>query len=226
MRHLIAAASAAIVLAFAGAASAAIAVFEAVDPGPSVYVDPANDPLYKPGAFSIDTIGAVNVLFRWQMDATFDFPQYDNLRALAALGDLPGVLTIDGNPTLLHGRRNSLASGTFRIMYSGADITVNGETFTAGDDLLSGFFRYTDPYQSAFSSDFFRFPAHLAYITLDYRNVTPVGDGWQANVAGSVAVPLPEPTTWAMMIIGFGLSGVMLRRPASRPLVLRRPLPN
>ncbi len=46
--------------------------------------------------------------------------------------------------------------------------------------------------------------------TVTFRNATPAGD----NYAGldSVSLAVPEPATWAMMIMGFGLIGAALRR--------------
>ena len=48
--------------------------------------------------------------------------------------------------------------------------------------------------------------------TLDFNFVEKQGGG--ANLIGNVSVSAPEPVSWALMIAGFGLVGVALRRRA------------
>ena len=43
----------------------------------------------------------------------------------------------------------------------------------------------------------------------------------QGDVAAGVAATVPEPTTWALMIAGFGAVGAMLRRRAATPVQIR-----
>lgn len=38
------------------------------------------------------------------------------------------------------------------------------------------------------------------------------GNAFTSNAAGSFAGAIPEPTTWAMLVIGFGLTGAVIRR--------------
>jgi len=57
---------------------------------------------------------------------------------------------------------------------------------------------------------FFGFVSDTAFTTLEFRGVQNDVFGVD-NVAGA-AVAVPEPTTWALMILGFGAAGASLRR--------------
>jgi hypothetical protein len=67
----------------------------------------------------------------------------------------------------------------------------------------------------------------------DYREVTTgpaTGNGALFNfnlVVGPAAAPVPEPSTWAMMLLGFGLVGAALRRRgagAAQPAPAKKPM--
>jgi hypothetical protein len=59
--------------------------------------------------------------------------------------------------------------------------------------------------------------------TVQFLQNVAVGDSWtfvsEVSFFGSLGGSVPEPATWAMLLAGFGLAGVALRRRAVRPRV-------
>lgn len=81
----------------------------------------------------------------------------------------------------------------------------------------------TDPFDTInYSSDFLNLPAfNLRDFSLSFTGITPpfsvgmngLGAPFAANIAGSFAgSAVPEPSTWAMLVLGFGLVGWSARR--------------
>lgn len=141
-------------------------------------------------------------------------------------------------PALVQGGMN----GTFSFINTSA-ITIGDTTFAAGSNLLTGIFTggsitglaggnaasFTAS-SVTFTSDFINLSGVTSSsfaIALD--NATPAItatpgtalDGFRARATGSfsaddlVAGAIPEPGSWMMLIVGFGLAGIALRRPHS-----------
>ena len=141
-------------------------------------------------------------------------------------------------------------NGTFKFVYTGPSfLNANNVLVSTGANLLSGSFanaRITgvklastagfgaqDPAQTVtFQSDFINFArAQGETINMNFFNVLqPFGQGnvtnralpdFRAEVGGQFAVAsIPEPGTWALMILGFGGAGAMLRSNRRRALAL------
>ena len=54
--------------------------------------------------------------------------------------------------------------------------------------------------------------SHNGYTLYDGQRATGVWDFANATVTVLNTAPVPEPSAWALMIAGFGLTGAMLRR--------------
>lgn len=140
--------------------------------------------------------------------------------------------------------------GTFSFVYTGPTfLTVNNVLVQTGANLLSGSFTNatisgtkfastatfgaTAPAQGVtFTSDFVNFASAQGQdINLDFINVLqPYGTGanagralpdFRAEVGGQFSLTsIPEPGTWALMIMGFGGAGAMLRSNRRRALAV------
>lgn len=143
-------------------------------------------------------------------------------------------------------------TGTFSFLYQGVSpLTVNGITYVAGANLLSGAFTGATIFGSVagtsgsvtdstpdgtivYSSDFLTFNASDRDLSLAMTSISPalrrvdvnasIGT-FRANVAGSFStdVPptlavVPEPQIWGILVLGFGIVGVTLRRRPSTSL--------
>lgn len=220
MFKILGAAVAAATLSFAGEANALIS-FQSIGDQPVVRVDSTPLPGNRPGSFAIDTItplDQVNVLVRFDRETWMTHFKYDYLDAFVALGELQGIMTIHGVPAPYGSSRWSSSIGDFVITYSGEPITVNGKTFHEGDELLRTRFRHSYPFGPYTWSDFM--PTGSGVSAIDVTHLNPVREGYimTSGLSGYVAYGVPEPATWAMLIIGFGLSGVSLRKSRRRML--------
>lgn len=131
-------------------------------------------------------------------------------------------------------------AGTFSIIYTGPGFTAWGNNYSAGTNLLSGTFNsawlsiggtsgsVADSFGLTggvvtFSSDVLYFgPNALPDFAFAFTGVTPGGavtgsgatrqlQDFRAGSSGAFSVAVPEPGTWALMILGFGGAGAMLR---------------
>lgn len=94
------------------------------------------------------------------------------------------------------------------------DLTITGATPGAGIKIYG--FKST-PIGYADSSGAFTLPGPLAIFYThdnDYGRITLYGPYFLGNITleGTAYGHIPEPATWALMISGFGLTGLALRR--------------
>lgn len=99
-------------------------------------------------------------------------------------------------------------SGVFASDNTVDSITLNGKTITGSGGSFTSFL--------PFSSTAGAFQAGTNTLTFTVRNFAyPAGGsnptGLRVEVAGTAAV-VPEPATWAMLVVGFGLVGAATRR--------------
>ena len=123
-----------------------------------------------------------------------------------------GTITTDltGHATTIFGLVNGTDPITGLSTYAGADnnLYATGAWVTFGG--LS--------FSSTSLGDFNFYNSGLGYYGLlsSRRDITGYADG---TVALAHVAPVPEPTTWAMMLLGFGAAGAALRR-QRRPIKL------
>lgn len=149
------------------------------------------------------------------------------LLALAALGASPAAAATAIDYTL-----SGAGSGTMTLDYDGSvysldalNLTLGTATFTAADALLGpsspplDILRTTDffggcivtPSTNGFC---FSFDPSLASqsVTVDWSN-TALADVQHGSLTiTQVAGAVPEPASWAMLLLGLGAAGVVLRR--------------
>jgi hypothetical protein len=141
---------------------------------------------------------------------------------------------VDGNVA------GSPAASGFAIIYTGPTVVLNGHTVAAGANLLSAHFTNiwiqgvrlanagagsdSDPTPGtiSFTSDFLNFGNTVGRgLSWDLTSISPVLGfqsghaipSFNASLAGAFSAEfVPEPMAWALMISGFGLAGVALRR--------------
>jgi len=132
-------------------------------------------------------------------------------------------------------------AGTFSIIYNGPGFSAWGNNYAAGANLLSGTFNsawlsiggtsgsVADSFALTggvvtFTSDVLTFgPNALPDFAFGFSGVTPGGSvtgsgatrqlsDFRAGSSGTFSVAVPEPGTWALMILGFGAAGTAIRR--------------
>ena len=101
---------------------------------------------------------------------------------------------------------NTATNGSFDF-FDGMTLVKTGSSSTGTSGQIAAGVAFFSPNNGAFSFDAFatRFtitelsgPATLEYASIDYALLSPIA--------------VPEPATWAMMIIGFGGVGALMRR--------------
>jgi len=161
----------------------------------------------------------------------------DNLKAKFTLAGSDTGVNATGNVDQ-GGIGTTLNPGSFSFIYEGATTTFHGKTYTHNvTNLLSGAFTLahisgqgtsgslhdsTDIGTVTYTSDILDFSKSLAQDFSVSLNAAAPPFGFTANQslngfkAASTGIfsasSVPEPTTWAMMIMGFGLLGVAARR--------------
>jgi hypothetical protein len=107
---------------------------------------------------------------------------------------------------LVAGRNNQSFTGnlSYEVLLNGSiifsDATVTGQPFTA---------RTTNPFDLIMGDSY----------SLSFHGLQFTGDNTayiDAVTLSAAVAPIPEPATWAMMLLGFGAMGVTLRRRRSR----------
>lgn len=222
MKALLGALAAACVLTASSAAVAAstwwpAATFYSVGDGPLLQYDATPLPNQKVGGVSVDTLtlpGETNIMFQFHRDGLPPLAEYDFLADLEAWGELPAILLIDAN--IGGPMSSSLGAGPFSIVYNGVtDLVAGGKTYKTGARLLYGTIIFDDWNVWGYTSSdvgccgIGGLPKQFS---LDLTDVVQSGHITRANLQrGAFYATVPEPATWAMLIIGFGLSGMALR---------------
>ena len=122
--------------------------------------------------------------------------------------DLGSVISID---RLALWNEESSGIGLLNLLYS-----TNGAAFTS----LGNFTPTDNPVGSSYLADVFSFgPTSARYVRLDMSRCPQPNGTYNACAIGEVAFRtaavaggVPEPATWAMLIVGFGGVGASLRR--------------
>lgn len=201
-------------LSWAGSAQALIS-FTSIGNDPVIARDFTPLAGNRPGSFGIETLtpaNQVNVLVSFDREPWMTHKKFNYLDDFVALGPLQGVLSLHGDPATWGSNGFSLVIGELRITYAGPDVTVHGKTYSAGDTLAYTRFNQSDPYGPYVVSQFVDTGTGVSRAFVQYLN--PVTDGYviSSGLSGYVPFGVPEPSTWAMLIIGFGLAGSELRR--------------
>ncbi len=183
-----------------------------------------------------DTVtGAAKVLFN------FDLPSLSGLSNLKADYSL-NLKALSGNPVASAGASLDQPGlqGSFSFIYTGPTTVLNGHSITTGANLLTAtfldqgditgkkggtagsIFASTDAGSSiTYTSDFIDFTGSTSRDLSYTLNAVKPGFGFTAGQAlngftaaetGEFGLAVPEPTTWAMSIMGFGLLGAAARR--------------
>jgi len=131
----------------------------------------------------------------------------------------PWVVGSDGGLTFL---RITTPGATF----TGAELQINEPDGTTGppqtwDIVLHGYDQFGTQFTNSFNditnNEWFNWTTANGQVltAIDFRTDGDVAMG-QLRLGGITAVPVPEPATWAMMIIGFGGVGALMRRRRNR----------
>jgi hypothetical protein len=118
------------------------------------------------------------------------------------------------------GRRADLALAPFVVeLLSGATVVASG-TYTEADLAPGEFRNFSLTYDALQGSNL---PLMLRYrVTQATQAYTQVNFDNVRIEANSLASAVPEPATWAMMIVGFGTAGSMVRSARRRDLAAAR----
>jgi len=206
MRTLFAACTAVCVLAGAGSAQASTVIFQQA--GTESFVNISNAPLPGPGKYRFEATSDVAAFF------TFTGGYEEHWDVFLAPPPRPHNENIEGNnnPFAIDEYANGLtAAWEFTVPKTG--FTFFGAPAHYAD---YGIAPGTPVYlEEKFESPYFSFFAEA--VTLDG---TPID--YRFTVTQFTAVP--EPATWAMMIVGFGADGVLLRSARRRGARAAKPV--
>jgi hypothetical protein len=205
------------VLAIAGATSAqAAVVYDTNLAPPGVYYGSGNN--YLPGHWAVNTQGGVEIGLRSHVNREVA-PEPTNNLYILPLGSLVNFdysvnPFVSGTPVSLVGATHSI---TVRDRTSGQTASFDPTFFlfnNATSPLAPG--GYQNSQQLGFffvlGSNFDPNMNNTYDVTLSVTNVAGVGDLSISNVIQVGSGAVPEPATWAMMIMGFGAAGSLLRR--------------
>lgn len=132
-----------------------------------------------------------------------------NSTSLARIGQLVNYGTLSFEDATLTGiardKRLAAVQGAIWQVASGRNVTGDGLDATI-DNLSAG----------QFGSDYGTIDAKFTFITP--QGLYPTSRGTQSF---AFAAPAPEPGTWALLILGFGLTGAALRRSRQQPVAVR-----
>jgi hypothetical protein len=191
---------------------------------------------------SAATPGGIAVRFNFQLASLADFQNLSATMTVNAreVGNAASFNGAPDNVVTQTGIDGNTASTGFSIIYDGPTFMHGNQAVTAGANLLSAKFtniwiqgvRLSNagaasdseptPGTITFTSDFLNLSqATMRGLSWDLTSISPVLaysagkalGSFNASIAGSFSADMvPEPMTWALMIMGFGAAGAMLRR--------------
>jgi hypothetical protein len=150
---------------------------------------------------------------------------FEELSRLSVLGDIPAIMSVTGSGYFTYGSDVLALESKISFLYAGdAPLIIDGVSYNKGANLLtarialapwsSNFlaWTYTSDFQNYFGSGFkfgkFDFAEQPVYHDVRYW---PSADDYATQISGYFTAGVPEPATWAMMILGFGAVGAMAR---------------
>jgi hypothetical protein len=236
--------------ALAAPSMASSVIFADYDTGASnarnfIFTSTGDDATFSTTATASGGAGAANVFFSYLGDPSlsgfFDLPaQLDlhgtvtdtaasfngvNYTQTGLNGEFSFVFNgADGtvvNGHTLHntiGNRTVLFSGNFSNAFVSGSTGVGGIEVTVGNGGHANYF--SDFYDLSKFTDF-EYTFHLGAVNPAF-GATPGNtlNSFRAHVAGEFQGVVPEPATWALMILGFGGAGAMLRSQRRRAFAL------
>lgn len=192
------------------------------------------------GSFSTpDSGGAPNASLRF-LPGPFmpaHLPEIEALGQLAALGDIPTFMTITGTgnfqyrfgsfgdeywegPPAIRAKFTFLYAGDDPLLFEGTEYLKGANLLTAnvtymsvlGGGLLNAWYTSDLGLVGGFKSVYQGGETELSIDpVLRPAHYWPSVDNYSAQISGYFTGGVPEPSTWAMMIIGFGAVGSMVR---------------
>lgn len=130
----------------------------------------------------------------------FDFGGYVE-GSVFSFGDVDGTVEFTSLPFITPGETDDPGIVNLVFTYTGPDLRTSGGPF---DALASTGFGAVSRYRNTVLD---------AFTSVTTKNNPPAAAGTTLIQGGQVLVPqVPEPATWGMMIVGFGLVGAGLRR--------------
>jgi hypothetical protein len=160
------------------------------------------------GCFGVACTPVASTSFNGLSFNTGSFDQLTSASGFAAIGsgntDTLGLLSQNGNAfnytgtaftLLVNFTAPSIASGTFAAL-------LTGEVSGANNGGVQ--FTFTNPTQT--------FNSPSGPFSLTVNNLSVGGSNVNTPITGFILAAVPEPSTWAMMLVGFGGIGLAMRR--------------